>query len=199
MQLKHLSIRILLIGLIGLGPVAQVQAEDDNAEWISALASTICAHYSTSGVNIASDTKKSIKRYMAKHEGIKNATGPQMLKFLNKNRHKMTCKDKYDVEKNYMKYAFDRSSQGDLFDLLFVDQLIPEDLSVLINVNAVSFTGPGGTPETVLDYVNNLIKTNKFGTAMTEEIIALKELLVEDLNAKSFKALPAAEQAMFKR
>jgi len=171
----------------------------DNSKAIGALSARICAIYSLSGVNIAKDAKKAIKSYMRRHENNSNPTGAQILQFLNKNRHKMTCKDRNGVEKNYMKYAFDRSAQGSLFEALFMDDLIPDDLSVLINVNAVSNTGPGGTPETVLDYMDKIIDGKDSSRAFIGEVKALREILIEDLGAKNFKDLPADEQAKFIR
>ena len=169
----------------------------DNSKAIRALSASICNIYSLSGVNIAKDTKIAIKDHMKQHENNSNPTGAQMLQFLNKNRHKMTCSDRNGVQKNYMKYAFDRRAQGDLFEALFMDDLIPDDLSVLIDVNAVSYTGPGGTPETVLDYMDKIIDGKGRSRGFIDEVKALRELLIEDLGAKKFKDLPADEQARF--
>jgi len=99
-----------------------------------------------------------------------------------------------------MMYAFDRGAHGSLFDELFIDDLIPEDLSVLVNVNAVSYTGAKGKPETVLDYMDKLIReSNKHSEGFIEEVKSLKELFVEELGAKNFKDLPSDEQAKFQR
>jgi len=89
-----------------LGDIKQI-AKHDNTKKMMLLAREICTIYNLSGMNMARDVKKAIKRHMKTEEGIKNPTGPQMLRFLNKNRHKMTCKSD-GVEKNYMKYDFDR-------------------------------------------------------------------------------------------
>lgn len=173
-------------------------AKYDNSQKMRLLARKICTIYTLSGVNIARDTKNAIKKYMSREEGIKNPTGAQMLRFLNKNRHKMTCKDN-GVEKNYMMYAFDRGAHGNLFDGFFIDELIPEDLSVLVDVNAVSCTEVNEKPETVLDYMDKLIANKRNTKGFIEEVKSLKELFVEDLGAKNFRDLPSSEQAKHNR
>lgn len=170
----------------------------DNSKAIRALSASICAIYSLSGVNIAKDTKKAIKKHMKQHENNSNPTGAQMLQFLNRNRHKMTCRDRNGVYKNYMKFAFDRSAHGSLFEALFMDELIPDDLTTLINVNAVSNTGPDGSPETVLDYMDKIIAGNGRSDGFIDEVKALREIFIDDLGAKKYTQLSSLEKKQAK-
>ena len=166
----------------------------DNSSSMRSLARKICFIFTFSGLDVAKNTKKWIGKHMLKHHGINNPSGTQMLQFLNRNRHKMTCKDKYGVEKNYMKYAFDRRASKSLFEQLFIEDLPPEDLSVMINLNEISNTGKNGTPETVLDYMNKLIKDKIHGDAMTNDIKLLREFFVEEMGAKKYSELTPTEQ-----
>jgi hypothetical protein len=187
----------ILIILILMGSSSFSYAKD-NSKRVASLAQSICSKYGISGLKFAEEAKASIKWHIERHEDIQNPTGAQMLGFLNRNRHKMKCTVN-GVTKNYMMYAFDMRFHGSLFDELFYDDLM-EDAgeNFYINVNAVSYTGQGSKPETVLDYMDNLIKTNKFGTSATSEIITLKEVFLEDLDAKYFSELPVSEQAKFR-
>ena len=129
--------------------------------------------------------------------GISNPSGAQMLKFLNSHRNIMTCKDKNNVEKSYMKYAFDSHSYSALFEDLFFSDLIPDDESVLINVNAISLTGPDNTPETVLDYILRISSDGSHVKEFNKEVKSLANSFIEDLGAQHFDDLPAAEKASF--
>ena len=182
---------------IALPQVASA-AKGDDTERFRSLANSICGFYLVSGSRIAQRSKGVIQRFIAKYEGIQHPTGKQMLLFLNKYKHKLTCKTD-GVEKNYMMVAFDRRAERTLFDELMFTMLTPEDQSVLPDVNAVSYTGANGAPETVLDYMERLIKTNALGRKNTKQIKDLKETFVEELGAKRFDQLSAKEQAMFNK
>ncbi len=195
--MKRVLLGIMLITL-SFGANAKEVAKVDDTKRIKTLAQGICVMYNLSGSNIAKDVKEMIVKYMAKYEGNKNPTGAQILQFLNTNKHKMTCR-RNGVEKNYMKVVFDRRAYRALFSELFFNDLKPKDGSVLPDVNAVSLTGSKGTPETVLDYMDRLISTNKGGRAYTKQVKSLRKTFIKYLGAKKFTELPAAEQAKHQR
>ena len=199
MFVKNAVVRLVIVSclLCALPPMASAARESDT-EKLRTLAGQICGYYNSAGEKIAQKSKAAIQRYMARHEGLKNPTGKQMLLFLNKNKHKLTCK-RDGVEKNYMMVAFDRGAEQSLFDELMFTELTPEDQSVIPDVNAVSYTGANGTPQTVLDYMDKLISTNAMGSENTKQYKDLRETFVEELGAKKFNELPAKEQAAFNK
>ena len=186
---------ICLCLLVVIPPVDSAERHDDSKN-IKALAGRICLYYNMSGKNIARDAKKAIKKYMTKYEGIQHPTGKQMLLFLNKNKHKMTCK-RDGLEKNYMMVAFDRSAHNALFDGLLFSDLTPRDRKIKPDVNAVSYTGKNGIPETVLDYMNRIIANKRNSRGFIKEVQNLKDTFVKHLDGKRFDQLPAKEQARF--
>ena len=100
-------IQIIVLLMISTG------AYSDNSKPIKALAENMCNIFTGSGLKIASDAKIAIQSYMERFENKANPTGTEMLQFLNKNRHEMTCKARDGVEKNYMKYALTEEPQVD--------------------------------------------------------------------------------------
>jgi hypothetical protein len=69
----------------------------------------------------------------------------------------------------------------------------------LPNVNAVSYTGANGAPESVLDYMNKKIADKSNNKAFIKQVKSLRDTFIEDLGAKRFNQLPAKEQAAFNK
>jgi hypothetical protein len=82
---------------------------------------------------------------------IINPTPKQITNFLNKN--KMTCGSGKN-KKNYMMVAFNEGAYNVLFKKIFRGQYMAKDRTAQIDVNAVSFIGPGK----VLDYMDRMAK-----------------------------------------
>ena len=173
-----------------LGDIEQImQFEPNYIRKVKAFTNSLCSILTSSGSKTAEYSKVAITNYMKKLNGISNPSGAQMLKFLNSHRNIMTCKDKNKVEKSYMKYAFDSHAYSALFVELFFNDLIPDDESVLINVNAISLTGPDNTPETVLDYILRISSDGSNVKAFNKQVISLANSFIEDLGAKTFTQL----------
>lgn len=157
------------------------------------LSLEICRHFSVGGTNIAEKTKISIKKHMTKYEKIKSPSLAQIIEFLNANKNYMTCGDD---NKNYMMESFEQGAAYDqLFNTLYLDEFLPEDESEPnIDLNAISYTGKNGTPETVLDYM-----FRKLNSPITSEGIKreIKDLIdsFESLNAKRYSDLSEEEKS----
>ena len=174
----------------------KIARHDDSK--IRSLAQSICTFYGLAGVNFEAMFNTKVKRYMSDFEGINNPTPKQITDFLNRNKDKMTCGSGKN-KKNYMMVAFDESSHISLFRKVFQRQYMKKDRSAIIDVNAVSYTGPGGTPETVIDYMDGVLADKSNAEGILKEVTKLRKFFVKKLGAKNFKDLPADEQAKFIR
>jgi hypothetical protein len=120
-----------------------------SSENIGALSEELCGYFIAEGKDIPKLSKKAIEDHMKDYEGIVSPSKAQMVKFLNHNKNYMTCGKE---EKNYMMVSFEYGRAYDeLFNMLFFDLLVPEDESIHIDVNAISYHR--GKPETVLDFM----------------------------------------------
>ncbi len=158
------------------------------------LATAICANYSVAGLKIAEQSKDDIILTMKTLNGTTHPSGADILLFLNKNKDDMICSDGNGNYMNYMMMAFERGAEASLFKTLFIRGLMPKDKSVRPDVNVVSFTGAGGSPQTLLDYVDEVIRTHKFGEGVSRSAKGLRRMFIKHFHAKRFTELPAAEQ-----
>ena len=202
--MKHPLLLSLLLSLIVIMPAqanpaddAGIKAVENLAKFvpskkISSLSRKICGQFTGDGSKVAANVKRLIKKHMAKHEGIKNPTAPQIIKFLNQNKNYMTCG--HDNQ-NYMMVSFQHgNAYNQLFNTLFFDELVTDDTEKYIDVNAISFTGPGGKPETVLDYMYREI-TKGHSKEYIEEVKSLINTFENDLGGKRYADLSPADKA----
>ena len=138
---------------------------------------------------MVADIKKQIHKHMSRYENMTNPTNVQILQFLNRNKHAMTCgKD----NRNYMMVAFDNGhAHKKLFEDVFLDVFYDESEQVFIDINAISNSGPNGQPETVLDYMYRRVGTANnpiFEKEIEDLIDAFEEETV--LGAKRCPDLP---------
>ena len=180
---------IILSLALFFAPLASA-AGDGPSENIRGLSEKICTSYSMAASKIAINSKNVIQRHMRKYENIANPTTEQIIKFLNHNKHYMTCGEK---RQNYMMYAFEQgNSYNQLFNVLFYDMLLVDDESLFVDVNAISYSGPpdGKTPETVLDY---MYRESEDSSNSKPKRFEIKELIVffeGDLGARRYVDLP---------
>lgn len=157
------------------------------------LAQSICLYYNIAGAKFGEKFNLVVKNHMSKYEGINNPTPKQITNFLNKNKNKMTCGSGKN-KKNYMMVAFDESSHISLFRKVFQREYMKKDRSAKVDVNAVSYTGPGGSPETVIDYMDGLIADNKRSKGILKEVKKLRKFFVKKLGGKKFTEFSASLQ-----
>jgi len=193
-----------LILVFSLVTIAGAESDDDKHQ---SLAQTICTYYGSAGANFQSKFNDAITYHMANFEEpkIANPTPKQIVNFLNRNKHKMTCGSGKN-KKNYMMVAFDEDSHVSLFKKVFMRDYMKKDSSARIDVNAVSYTGADNTPETVIDYMDRTIEDLEKNPEISgsdkkyvKEVKGLRRFFVGKFGAKSFKDLPAAEQAKFRQ
>lgn len=95
--------------------------------------------------------------------------------------------------------AFDEDAQIALFRNVFQRDYMRQDRSARIDFNAVSYTEPGGTPETVLDYMDSVLKDKTQPEEFLKELKRLRRFFVERLGAKKFNEFDEAVQAKYMR
>jgi hypothetical protein len=119
------------------------------SENINLLSERLCYFFENKGADIAQLSKAAIVRHMEEFDNVKSPSPGQMIKFLNRNKNFMTCGKE---EKNYMAVSLENGRAYDqLFNVLFFDELLTEDESEYVDVNAISYHR--GEPETVLDFM----------------------------------------------
>ena len=177
-------------------------AKYDDKYKIEGLSINICSIIADQGNQIAPKVNIAIEEYLKKHEGIKNPTKAQKIKFLNRNKDIMTCDGKHE---HYMKHALDKGKYREVFTGLFGDLGVTKD-GLHVDVNAVtlhadvrSAVKQDAEPETVLDYVDFIIATNKYGEAYSKELKRFRRSLTKYYGAKKFSELPADVQAHYRK
>lgn len=60
-----------------------------------------------------------------------------------------------------------------LFNKIFKRQYFGKDRSAQIDINAISFTGPGNTPETVIDYIDRILTSP---TCLPEDLHRIRRI-----------------------
>ena len=172
-----------------------VQAgELDISENITALSNQICSIYRGDGTKVAQKVDNAVKQHMAEYEKIADPTPAQMVAFLNRNKHAMTCGED---NKNYMMVSFEHGrAYNQLFNYFLFDELLQEEGQQQIDVNAISFTGPptGKEPETVLDFMVKEYHDESNSQFKRNEIKELINTFEEYMNGKRFKNFSLAEQ-----
>ena len=165
----------------------------------SLLAAGICGSYATSGHKFVEDFNFYVEKSMKKIEGIANPTVKQKVAFLNKNKDKMTCGREAN-KKNYMMQAFEHSgAPRALFRKVFQRTYMKEDRSARVDVNAVSYTGPGGAPQTVIDYMDGVFADKSNHPDFLKEVKSIRRFCVNKLGAKTFAEFDEATQAKYHR
>ena len=175
-----------------------IKFTDKRKSQLRALAQGICYTYMQGALGVAKKAKEAILRGMYDIDGKTNPSNAQILTFLNQNKHYMLCTGADGIEKNYMNLAFDRGMQSELFEDLFYDDLMLKETDGTIDVNAISYTGPNGSPETVLDYMGRYAESQKHNTTTFNEVNELKEIFIYEFNAKHYKNLSASEKKSFR-
>ncbi len=173
-------------------------ARHDNSQLFRSLAQSICGFYGSAGKSFQAKFNEVVQNHMQKFEGISDPSPQQITDFLNRNKDKMTCGSGKN-KKNYMVVAFDESAHISLFRKVFQRNFMKQDRSAKIDVNAVSYTGPGGTPETVIDYMDGLIEDKKRSAGILKEIASLRKFFVKKLGAKKFSEFDGVAQSKYKK
>lgn len=164
-----------------------------SSENIGALSEELCGYFIAEGKEIPKLSKKAIEDHMKDYEGIVSPSRALMIKFLNHNKNYMTCgKEK----KNYMMVSFENGRAYDqLFNVLFFDLLVPEDESVHIDVNAISYHL--GKPETVLDFMYREYNDPTNSDFKKREVLSLIETFEQEpFYAKKYAMLKDDEKAL---
>lgn len=161
------------------------------SEKIRNLASGICMDFMNDGNVIAENVRLLIINHMKKFENTTSPSSADIIKFLNKNKNFMTCGEE---DKHYMKESFDHGRAYDqLFNVLFFEELLTDDESLWVDINAISLN-ENGKPETVLDYMYIQIADMTNTEQVRNEIKSLIETFEQYLGGKRFVDLPKAEQ-----
>ena len=111
------------------------------SENIGDLSSQICRHYVGNASKVAENVKYVIVRHMKKYDNIPDATPTQMIHFLNRNKHHMTCGDD---NINYMMESFRHGAYDQFFNVFLFDYLLVDDESLYVDVNVISYAEDDG-------------------------------------------------------
>lgn len=187
--MKTLIVFSLLFSLYSLNSSAKAvmiepsSTDNSPSENIDNLANNICLQFTGDGNKVAKNVKKNILDHMRIYEEKPNPTVDEIIKFLNHNKNYMTCGLENE---HYMKKAFDHGRAYDqLFNVLFFDELLSENDSLYVDVNAVSMN-KDGNPETVLDYMYGRYNDMTHSKMKRDEIKSLIEFFELDLGAKRY-------------
>lgn len=175
------------------------QAEERYA--IELLTSRICGYFASESLELVDKTRKAIMKHMREYEGIENPNPKQIIEFLNRNKHFMYCPclDYRGIEgnMNYMMVSFEHGNAYDwLFNKFFVKELVI-DRENFIDINAISYTCPNGTPETVLDYMIRRFKDPATDSDTRLDIERLIRIFTKSLGAKKYNEISEAEKQEF--
>ena len=162
------------------------------------LAQQICNYYTTEGGNLVNAIVSTIKEEMHRYFGYdRNPTKPDMVAFFNDGMQAMKCGDK-----SYMKVALDVGKHQTLFRAIYGKEIIqkrPENHR--ININAISYTGPGGSAQTTLDYMMDIRDGRNghsgYSQATREQVRSLIVRFTKFYDAKTYNQLPASIKARF--
>ena len=164
----------------------------------SSLGETICTLYSRSR-NLTVSVRKTIYKFIIKHEGISNPSPADVIRLLNQHKNELTCGGEHIVN-----YAFKHGKYNEIVDELFAGDLYTED--VKFDFNAITYAKNVDTgkvePMTVLDFIEKVaLKKRSISGAPSDkrEITELKELLIEVFGAKRFADLAVEERQAFLR
>ncbi|WP_353536988.1 hypothetical protein [Colwellia sp. KU-HH00111] len=168
------------------------------SEKVDVLANQICAYYTSNASKVAENVKRSVINHMKKYEKISNPTPTQMVTFLNRNKHYMTCGDD---DTGYMVESFRHGAYDQLFNVFMFDYLLLDDESLFVDINAISYTagkentqsGPG-KPELTLDYMDRESINPANADRMRKEIKDLIEFFEGDLGGKRYHELTEQEK-----
>ena len=162
------------------------------SENIRNLSNQICGYHASDASKVAENVKWSISKHMKKYENIPDATPTQMVTFLNRNKHHMTCG--YD-NAHYMVESFRHGAYDQLFNVFLFDYLLLDDESLYVDVNGISHTGgkTGTEPETVLDYMYREWKSPEIDETTRKEIKRLIRMFGY-LGGKRYSELSAQEK-----
>jgi len=153
------------------------------SENIEDLSSQICTQFVGDGSKVAKFVKQKISLHMKKYENIFNATPTQMIHFLNRNKHYMTCG--FD-NINYMMESFKHGAYDQLFNVFLFDSLLTDDESLYVDINVISYTKENYNtvtpPKTLLDYMYLEWKDPRNDKTTKREIKDLIEFFEGDLS-----------------
>ena len=174
--------------------------EKQKKKGLKNLSADICNGYFFDGGNYPEFFDATVRQHLQEYYGIKHAKAKQITNFLNANKQALMCNDVQNgVKLSYMAYAFDRLAYNAIFRKVFRSKYFKEDRSALINVNAVSLSGPNGEPETVLDYMNRKLANTKNNPGLVTAIKRLRGYFKRRLKAKTFNELDKDTQLHFLR
>jgi len=193
MRNHYRIISALLLSLFLLNP--SFAGEISKIKQLKNLADEICGHYVDQGSNMVPAIKKSINYFMHNYfDYVSSPSKADIIGFLNKHKNQMTC----EGGKNYMMVALDRESHMSLFRALFTKEIIIlEPTMQHVDINAVSLIGKSKAPMTVLDYMDDIIKSKNKEPDTLQQIEDIRDMYVESFNAKKFSELSKKEQAPF--
>jgi hypothetical protein len=199
---------VLISLLLSLNTFAQGEAFTDKSAYtdkgisenIRNLSTQICGWYSSDSTKVAENVKRSVFNHMKKYENIPAATPTQMIHFLNRNKHHMTCGDD---NAGYMVESFRHGAYDQLFNVFLFDYLLVDDESLYVDVNAISYTGGPernrvygfkGEPELTLDYMDRETKNPAKSDRTRKEIKRLINMFEDYLGGKRYSELSAQEK-----
>lgn len=190
--LSRITLSVLLLLSLALPVIAEPQDESLTPRLLSG---ELCMFLS-GDADIPGKAYAAIQRRM-ESVGYHNPTNAQMVEFLNTHKDDMTCIDPAGETKNYMFSAIDNRRWHHLFNSLFLRKLKTAEGGPVVDVNVVSYTGPNGAPETLLDYIDRFEIENQHIKNIDKHIGRLRGLLVKKFGAKYFHELPAEVQQRY--
>ena len=168
-------------------PARSVANTDSNIEDLSV---NICLAMSGDPGEITTNIDYEVRKHLKNNYGKTNPSKKEMVKFLNKQKNNMTCEHN-DKNLNYMMVALQMwSSTEGLFIDYFLNLIFDEE--ELIDVNAISYSGPNGEAETVLDFMER--RKSEVTLAFKDEIEELIVVFKENLGAKKYSELNKEEK-----
>lgn len=129
-----------------------------------------------------------MKTIPAEKGGSSNPTIPEIIRFLNLYKNQIVCGEE---KTNYMHYAFEKRGHRNLFTELFNSLLYHDDY--MVDVNAISYSKVTGQPQTVIDFLNDILADTQRSQDQKDEIKELRTMFIEEMGAKTYSQLPEVE------
>ncbi|KZZ45329.1 hypothetical protein A3758_16730 [Oleiphilus sp. HI0118] len=159
------------------------------------LAVRLCSLYLSSSPNNLVEASKRATTYFIKQNEKRDAepTIEDAIRLLNQHKHEMTC----DGGKHYLNFAIERGYYNEIIDDLFFNELYTEDVKLDFNAITMTLNPTTGLeePMTVLDYIDKVALYKALSNTRKRELNEIRELILEEFNAKLFSELSPEELA----
>ena len=172
--------------------VRRTQAAEQEAEHFNDMVRSICARIILARANSIKTISDDIELSMLKFNGWDRQTPNYQRKlseFFNANSDKFICEhtDDYSYDRQHL---FKRIVRMTMYKTLFLEGFFLRDENLYpIDVNFVGENARNGEPETLLDFLDDILADPDSPGYNRAEIYGLRELITEFYNAKKAKEL----------